>query len=483
MKQPTALVIELWEAAQTNSDSGRFHEAILGFERVKCILDAGTSDDDKMSRIMLELVDRVSKELTDHYALLEGNFYVTLGVHARSPSKDIKRAYRAFAIRYHPDKTIALGINSSSLFACGKNAFEALSNESRRAAYQPKVLPSDWLRRRAVDTERTVVGTSKPQPRPWPETKKDAPRQTPTSSTKEGDKNYFQPQGGRTANNEAKVSDVKKTESSQRNQAKVEPKAMGTTNWKTPKEVSMMKAIELAAQLESVGMGKLTVGAERRDLEMAYLAARSEALKKRNGESRRSDGSKSEGTTEARAQAESKPIRFGGRVTKDDLKRLEARMFGAKPWATGENGGRGASTVRDSSQQGAHTDVSDHDVAPSWARPKGRALDDDDDEGDEGDGEEELGDGRGDDRRAADANDGKVLDSPDTAPSWGRPNWGLMDEDEDEDGGLFGETLEDEDGDSAWEFAFDVGPVPLEEAFEFVAHPGRPRDDAGERNG
>ena len=62
------------------------------------------------------------------------DYYEVLGVE-RSASKDeIKKAYRRLAMKYHPDRNKD-GADSETKFKEAKEAYEALSNDEKRAAY------------------------------------------------------------------------------------------------------------------------------------------------------------------------------------------------------------------------------------------------------------------------------------------------------------------------------------------------------------
>ena len=161
----TARAVALWEGALEHSDSGRFHDAVLSFEQAKRLLAATAVDSGaaggggggRLSAIVDELVVRVEGELKEHYALLDGNHFLTLGLRREGCSaKAVRKAYRAFVLRYHPDKTVGL-CDSSALFRGGQLAYEALSDPERLAAYAPRVLPGDWLRRRAAETRRLAA--------------------------------------------------------------------------------------------------------------------------------------------------------------------------------------------------------------------------------------------------------------------------------------------------------------------------------------
>ncbi|OQR78456.1 dnaJsubfamily B member 9-like [Tropilaelaps mercedesae] len=61
------------------------------------------------------------------------NLYEILGVKRSSSQKDIKRAFRKLAIKYHPDKNKEKGTEQK--FQRIARAYEILSNEDKRAKY------------------------------------------------------------------------------------------------------------------------------------------------------------------------------------------------------------------------------------------------------------------------------------------------------------------------------------------------------------
>ena len=96
------------------------------------------------------------RELADHIALLEGNHLVALSVRIDSSDKDVKKAWRAFALRYHPDKNTRRA-DTSTLFRCVQAAYEVLSDPDLRATYVPAVEPGAWMARRAAETRKLAA--------------------------------------------------------------------------------------------------------------------------------------------------------------------------------------------------------------------------------------------------------------------------------------------------------------------------------------
>mmetsp|Transcript_18111 Transcript_18111/g.21363 ORF Transcript_18111/g.21363 Transcript_18111/m.21363 type:complete len:164 (-) Transcript_18111:15-506(-) len=149
MSASTMNIISFWEEAQASSDSGYFHEAIIKFERCRVLLTKEASEQEKISKIVVQLLEKVNKELEDHYSLLGGNFYIALGVRKDCTKKHIRKSYKSFCVKYHPDKN--LDINSTELFQIGQTAHEILLSDFDLKKYFPTVMVADWLKRRSND--------------------------------------------------------------------------------------------------------------------------------------------------------------------------------------------------------------------------------------------------------------------------------------------------------------------------------------------
>lgn len=77
------------------------------------------------------------------------NHYAILGVSPGATSEVIKTAYRRKANQYHPDKNPSL--DAASRFREVQEAYEVLSDETRRKAYD------DNRRRSLIDDPQTVA--------------------------------------------------------------------------------------------------------------------------------------------------------------------------------------------------------------------------------------------------------------------------------------------------------------------------------------
>jgi len=362
----TEEVISLWESAAAHSEAGRFHEAVVGYERARQLLEdarsGGESDgsSDRVASVLKALLERVHAELKDHLMLLEGNHYLALGLKRGADPKTIKKVWRAFALLYHPDKNRKLA-DTSALFRAGQAAHDTLSNPDSAAAYTPKVKPEEWLARRAAETNRLARLEQRRR-------QKAADQRTYPTSQRRGTENA--------ASSEPKVAAAATSSNAKPSAAESSMPSARTHSarrWLRAEELRGLRVGELVAQLATVGLaGAVKPGMERTELEQLYLdAAAAATAVKGNYSSRTGDGSgarseeKQQHTPAAAPHASDRRHRAeqqasstktarnaypsskgnasgvvpeppaprpkgGVKVTKDDLRRHEARMFGRR---------------------------------------------------------------------------------------------------------------------------------------------------------
>jgi curved DNA-binding protein CbpA len=65
------------------------------------------------------------------------NLYAILGVAPNASDEEIKKVYRALAMRYHPDRNQAVG--AEARFKAVTKAYEILSDSAKRAEYNQSV--------------------------------------------------------------------------------------------------------------------------------------------------------------------------------------------------------------------------------------------------------------------------------------------------------------------------------------------------------
>ncbi len=99
------------------------------------------------------------------------NHYELLGVAKNATTKDIKRAFRKLAFKYHPDLNYEKG--AEEIFKEINRAYEVLSNQEKRAAYdtwlassaQARFTPKPYRPARSVAEE--LVRTIMQRDTPW----------------------------------------------------------------------------------------------------------------------------------------------------------------------------------------------------------------------------------------------------------------------------------------------------------------------------
>ncbi len=107
--------------------------------------------------------------MSDRLDLLD--YYTLLGVQPDASVTDIKRAFRKFARRYHPDRFAGAPEDkvhrASQIYRRGSEAYQILTDEVARRAYD-RVLRVGQLRLRAEARERAEAEAKAPKKREQP---------------------------------------------------------------------------------------------------------------------------------------------------------------------------------------------------------------------------------------------------------------------------------------------------------------------------
>ena len=74
------------------------------------------------------------------------NYYEMLGVNKNAPSNEIKKAYRALAIKYHPDRNLG-NKAAEEKFKDINEAYEVLSDQTRRVQYDQSLSRDNFVNR------------------------------------------------------------------------------------------------------------------------------------------------------------------------------------------------------------------------------------------------------------------------------------------------------------------------------------------------
>src|SRR5262249_28335436 len=100
-------------------------------------------------------------------ALDKLDYYSLLNLSRSASIDDIKRAFRAFARRYHPDRHTQSGEDkidrATEIYRRGGEAFQVLSDPILRAAYD-KMRERGEVRMTAAEQDRAIMQARAPEP-------------------------------------------------------------------------------------------------------------------------------------------------------------------------------------------------------------------------------------------------------------------------------------------------------------------------------
>lgn len=167
---------DAWLEALSLSESGKIHEAVYKFESVHSELarqleDARrqTGSTERVQHVLKELLTKLDSEIEAHIAYLRGNLFAALEIETSAGTAQVRKAYRGLALRYHPDKSRV----SPRLFTIVKQAYETLSDPSRRRRYLPHKTAQEWTswrQRHSAHFKATCLGRNRDTPANGPDT-------------------------------------------------------------------------------------------------------------------------------------------------------------------------------------------------------------------------------------------------------------------------------------------------------------------------
>ena len=102
-------------------------------------------------------------------ALDDLDYYTLVGVEDDASITDIKRAFRDFARKYHPDNYTGRGPEkveqATAIYRRGSEAYQVLTDDKMRQAYD-RALTKGKLRLSAEEMDRAIMGDMAPKKRP-----------------------------------------------------------------------------------------------------------------------------------------------------------------------------------------------------------------------------------------------------------------------------------------------------------------------------
>ena len=87
------------------------------------------------------------------------NYYEMLGVDKNAPSNEIKKAYRTLAIKYHPDRNLG-NKAAEEKFKDINEAYEVLSDQTRRVQYDQSLKPKSFFRGNAANNRSGATSST-----------------------------------------------------------------------------------------------------------------------------------------------------------------------------------------------------------------------------------------------------------------------------------------------------------------------------------
>ena len=133
----------IWEQGEELVSDGDYLEGLLMFQRAKTMLiaeskeiySAPNDNNKRASKLFGDIMVRLSASIDKNIAILSRNPIMTLKLTRGFNKKDVKKAYRSNALKYHPDKNT--DCDSSSVFTLVQSAYETLLTSAPEAPRSP----------------------------------------------------------------------------------------------------------------------------------------------------------------------------------------------------------------------------------------------------------------------------------------------------------------------------------------------------------
>lgn len=155
----------VWEKGEEYIADGNFLDGLLEFQRAKKMLinessalySSPTADNKRIQQIFGEIMTKLTRSIDKNIAILSTQPLLTLKLEKGYNKKDVKKAYRQNALKYHPDKNP--DCDSSSVFTIVQSAYEKLLAQAPDAPRSPSSRSGSRYDKKTEVTE-TIIRNS-----------------------------------------------------------------------------------------------------------------------------------------------------------------------------------------------------------------------------------------------------------------------------------------------------------------------------------